>query len=83
MDTLDEFDIIKTLGKGATGKVKLVKNIETSKYFAAKIFNPLNTFLKEEFKQLFTHEVEILKDLSHKNIVKFISSRAEALYLKS
>ena len=66
---IEDFIKIKALGKGSFGKVLLVKNKYTEKYYAMKILN--KEFLKKE-KQI-THTIterEILEKINHPFIIK-------------
>lgn len=36
---LEDYEIMRTLGKGGFGKVKLSKNKKTGKYYALKLLN--------------------------------------------
>lgn len=79
---LEEFNIIKTIGKGSFGKVLLVYNKQVDKYFAMKI-------LKKEFikqKQQIDHtkaERIILEKIKHPFIIKLSSAfqNDESLYM--
>ena len=65
---IEDFIKIKALGKGSFGKVLLVKNKYTEKYYAMKILN--KEFLKKE-KQI-THTIterEILEKINHPFII--------------
>lgn len=79
---LNDFRIIKTLGKGSFGKVILVQHIHLKTYYAMKVL------LKEQLKQtnqiLHTKsEREILEKISHPFIVKLIFAfqNPEKLYI--
>ena len=55
---LNEYEIIKTLGKGSFGRVLLVERIETSKQYAAKeTFTSINPKSREGdfFKEIFSY----------------------------
>ena len=60
--------VIKFLGEGATSKVFLVK--KDNSLFALKQLN----IIDDELKKRFYREIEILKELKHKNIVSIIDS---------
>ncbi len=67
---LDKYKIIKTLGEGYSGVVKLGEHKENKNKVALKILNkniPNYSVMIERLKQ----EAEIMKKLDHKNIVKF------------
>ena len=80
--TLNDFKPVKTLGKGAFGKVILVYNSELKTYFAMKTLK--KDFIKKE-KQI-THtktEREILEKINHPFIAKlyFAFQSKEKLYI--
>ena len=67
--SIDDFKIIKKIGKGSYAKVVLAKKIQTSKSFAIKIIN--KQFIEKENKINEAHiEKQILSELSHPNIIK-------------
>ncbi|EFA78191.1 protein serine/threonine kinase [Heterostelium album PN500] len=67
--TKQDFDFIRTIGKGSYGKVKLVIEKETGKGYAAKILNK-QLILKEKKAKYVNTEKTILDSLDHPNIVK-------------
>lgn len=80
---LDNFDIIRTLGEGFSGKVKLGKDRETGKLYALKILN----FRKIQPKRLkscmaaFRAEIKALSQIKHKNIVGYVEYKQRGTYL--
>ena len=70
-DRLAKYEIGDELGKGAYAKVKLAINKNTKERFAIKIYEKekLNSNSK---KSCVYKEIQILKKLNHKNIVKLI-----------
>lgn len=70
--TLDNFLILKTLGSGYSGKVKLGQDKATGASFALKILTPSNDSADAILKTL-KHEFDILKDIHHPNIVKMFA----------
>lgn len=73
---LDGYMIIKTLGKGATSKVKLAKNCLTGQMVALKIIRPGKAYV-------FGTELDVLKRVSeHPNIIKLISYSNSSIYLR-
>jgi len=70
-DKLSKYEIGAELGKGAYAKVKLATNKITKEKFAIKIYEKekLNSNSK---KSCVYKEIQILKKLKHKNIVKLI-----------
>lgn len=69
MATLGKYDLFRTLGAGGFAKVKLGVQCETKKAYALKIMKREET-VPPAFYDLVMNEVEILKCLDHKNIIK-------------
>lgn len=71
---INQYQIIKELGKGSFGKVKLIKHTETGEFFGMKIFN--KNILKKKrmgtrnMLQDVEHEIRIMKSMDHPNCVK-------------
>ena len=81
IDPLEEYEIIKSLGKGSFGEVFLVKNkINNVKRAMKKIKKNNELDLTEE--ELF-NEINILKKIDHPNIIKIFEFyiTSEAYYL--
>ena len=80
--TLNDFKILKTLGKGAFGKVLLVHNEELNKYFAMKILK--KDFIKKN-KQIVHTKVErkILEKIDYPFIAQlfYAFQNKEKLYM--
>eukprot|EP00281_Chroomonas_sp_CCMP1168_P034563 CAMPEP_0206255336 /NCGR_PEP_ID=MMETSP0047_2-20121206/24190_1 /ASSEMBLY_ACC=CAM_ASM_000192 /TAXON_ID=195065 /ORGANISM="Chroomonas mesostigmatica_cf, Strain CCMP1168" /LENGTH=438 /DNA_ID=CAMNT_0053681723 /DNA_START=118 /DNA_END=1434 /DNA_ORIENTATION=+ len=72
--TVNSFEMIKPLGKGAFGKVKLCKDTRDGKLYALKIMD--KTVLKKKRQgmsnmlQSVQREIAIMKKLNHENCVK-------------
>lgn len=66
---IDDYDIIKTIGKGSFGKVVLAKNLKNSKNYAIKIIDKHFIELQDKVDQIHV-EKHILSKLSHPNIIK-------------
>ena len=77
---LDNYVILKTLGTGYSGKVKLGEDIKTKKRHALKILNLQNTKIDKIIKTL-QNECKIMKNLNNKHIVKFLDVK-EGIYKK-
>lgn len=75
---LDNFRLLKTLGTGYSGKVKLGQDINTGLTFALKILSNQGEPTQELIKAL-THEFNILKNLTHPSIIKMYDLR-EGVY---
>jgi len=68
---LTKYNIGKTLGKGAYAIVKVVTNKITNENYAAKIYD--KSEIKDKIrKRCVNNEIELLKKISHKNIIKLI-----------
>lgn len=80
--SLQDFKLIKTLGKGSFGKVLLVRYIFDGKYYAMKIFNKAN-LIKQKQIQHTKVERKILEIVDHPFIVKllFAFQTNERLYI--
>ena len=68
-DKLAKYEIGDSLGKGAYATVKLVINKNTQEKFAMKIYEKENLNSNSKKKCVYK-EIQILKKLRHKNIVK-------------
>lgn len=71
MSSIGKYDVYKVLGMGGFAKVKLGINKENDETCALKIMKR-DEKLPEAFFNLIQNEVDILKSLSHKHIIKFI-----------
>lgn len=70
-EQLNKYTIGKTLGKGAYGIVKLVTDKETKIDYAMKIYKK-NEIKDKVRKKCVNNEIDILKKIEHKNIIKLI-----------
>ena len=70
-EQITKYDIGKTIGRGAYAMVKIVTDKITNEKYAAKIYNKSETKDKIR-KKCVSNEIEILKKVSHKNIIKLI-----------
>jgi len=64
----DDYNIVKEIGEGAYGKVKLVTHKKTGIQRAAKLIS--RKHVKEEEEKLLFEEVSILMKLDHPNIIR-------------
>lgn len=76
---LDNFIILKTLGSGYSGKVKLGQDVNTGNTYALKILSNQGEPTQELIKAL-KHEFDILKELHHPSIIKMFDLK-EGVYL--
>lgn len=70
--TLDDFILLRTLGSGLSGKVKLARHKKSGALFAVKILDYARFDAKEKdeiFKNL-RNELTVLKKLDHPNIIQ-------------
>ena len=76
---LDNYDVIKQLGKGGYGKVYEVKNKKTNEIRACKHLSKLNIKNLEKFER----EINILINSDHPNIIKIyeVYESQRSLYL--
>lgn len=64
--SLGKYNIMRTLGKGASCKVKLAQDPETGKKVAIKI---MNSNIDANLKQLIMTEVKAMNNLKHKHVI--------------
>lgn len=69
---MDKYNIIKVIGEGNYGKAVLVKNIEDKNLYVVKSIDITN-FNKEQLDNAL-YEVDVIKDLQHPYIVKYVES---------
>ncbi|KAJ8908547.1 hypothetical protein NDN08_005253 [Rhodosorus marinus] len=62
----------KTLGTGATGKVKLAKNIQTGELAAIKIVRKEHLVRKPSLKKKLQREITVMKLCSHPNVLRLL-----------
>jgi len=77
-----EFTFIKNLGKGSFGDVFLTKKANSPQLYAAKKI-PISNLKREKFAQYLKNEINIMKILGHKNIVKLheVIKRDKNIYI--
>ena len=78
-DFLDNYEVLKQLGKGGYGKVYRVKNLKTGEIRACKHLSKLSIKNLPKFER----EINILKKSDHPNIIKLyeIFESKRSLYL--
>ena len=69
---MDNYEIIKPLGKGTHGTVYLVQNIRTNKQFAMKVEQVFEKDLIENFKSPIFREIEFANTMSSKYPQQFM-----------
>lgn len=79
---LDNFEVHRTLGKGATAKVKLVQDPVTKDYFAAKILKNQTENLQTRFREIMQNEMQSLNRVNHPNVVRLVHSNENGVYAK-
>ena len=79
---LDHFEVHRTLGKGATAKVKLVQNLVTKEFYAAKILKNESEALQARFRDVMQNEMQSLNRIAHPNVVRLIHSNENGVYTK-
>ncbi|KAK8886661.1 Actin- protein 3 [Tritrichomonas musculus] len=72
--SLDDFEMVRSIGSGAFSKVYLVKKKETNTYYAAKVLNtPIDEDSDGKQETLFIYrEVKLVSSLNHPSILAFI-----------
>ena len=71
--TIDDYDIVKTIGKGSFGKVVLALNLKNCKNYAIKIIEKHFIEIHDKVDQIHV-EKQILSKLSHPNIIKLFKT---------
>jgi serine/threonine protein kinase len=71
MAKIGKYDLFNTLGSGGFAKVKLGIHCETEEQVALKIMKR-HEDMNPALLELVSNEVDILRDLDHKHIIKFI-----------
>ena len=72
--TLDNYRILKTLGIGYSGKVKLGQDMGTGNTFALKTLSVAGE-PTEQLMAALKHEFNILRDLDHPSIIKMLEMK--------
>ena len=70
---INDFILIKTLGKGSFGEVYLSVNEKSHQQYAIKKI-PASNLNNAGFKKYLDNEIKIMKQLNHENIIKFHSN---------
>jgi protein-serine/threonine kinase len=80
--TIEDFTIIKVVGKGSYGKVLLVKKNDDENIYAMKVLKKKNMIIKNQVEHIKT-ERKILELINHPFIIKlkYAFQTPEKLYL--
>jgi len=73
---LEQYNLIRTLGKGSYSKVKLALNTEDNKYYAIKIHRADSS---QELLDVIRTEVHAVTSLNHPNIISIFEFKESAI----
>ena len=73
---LSDFNIVRNLGEGHFGSVKLVTSKLTNKLYAMKEIQ-LSRYQTEKQRQLVEKEIKLLENLHHPNVITYFNSFKE------
>ena len=79
---LDHYEIIRTLGKGASAKVKLARDTNTNEQYALKILKRTTESMATRFADMTANEIQALGKINHPNIVNVMHSSENAMYMR-
>ena len=71
---LDHYEIIRTLGRGASAKVKLARDTNTNEMYALKILKRTSESMSTRFADMTANEINALGRINHPNIVNVMHS---------
>ena len=77
---LHDYEIKQTVGTGSFGRVKLIKHLTSSKYFALKILTKAEIVKLKQVDHILS-EVTILNSLDHPLIVKMVGMAQNERYI--
>ena len=77
---LSDYDMNRVLGSGSFGRVKLAKNKSDGRYVAIKILKKAEIIKSNQTEHIF-NELDIMPDLDHPFILKFVSFFQDVNYL--
>lgn len=67
---IGNYRLIRTLGEGTTGKVKLAQNIDTNELYAIKIIKKSNFATKPNLEMKINREIALMRIMDHPHILK-------------
>ena len=79
---LDNYIVLRTLGKGATAKVKSVMDPDTKLIYAAKILRNQSEQLTNRFREIMQNELQHLSRIAHPNIVNLVNANESGVYVR-
>lgn len=77
---ISDYDILTTIGVGTFGRVRLVKNKQTGKYYAAKILKKIEILKSKQIDHV-QNESQILNIIHHPFIIQLEGFTQDARYL--
>lgn len=75
---LNEYQLLRTLGKGAFSKVKLGYKAQDNTYYAIKVHRKDDARFNSDTRAIIMNEVKTIVKLKHQNIVNIIEFIDEA-----
>jgi serine/threonine protein kinase len=77
---LEDYEIMRALGKGGFGKVKLSKNKKTGKYYALKLLNKGEIIKSQQVDHVYNENM-VHSQINHPFIVHFEGLAQDSKYL--
>lgn len=71
--SIDDYEIIRTLGQGTTAKVKLARNRNTDQHVAIKIIKKSLFAVKTDLERKIRREIALMKLMDHPHLLKLIN----------
>lgn len=65
-----DYELVKELGAGACGKTVLLYDPQINEHFVCKKYSPYSETVKESLFKNFLHEIKLLHQINHSNIVR-------------
>lgn len=78
---IGEYTLLRTLGTGTTGKVKLAQSRVTKQYVAIKVIKKADFLQKPNLEQKIHREIALMRLLDHPHILKLINVLESARHL--